>query len=211
MGQERHWAEVVRTWDEKKPETIGSTLPSLPRFRFPGSGRESSPSNTLGTRGTETGSPERLVAWRRLAAQGPMGQEEHWAEVVRTWDKERAGGNDFVEASVKGGGTKNNPAPQEASLVSMIRARRPNSRDRIALTPRHLYLYDFLLDFLVCSWVCYATVDIRAPDWALVQQRGPSVKVKVKPISEFTRPSEYEEGIKSKQYAMPDHSSGRDH
>src|SRR6266581_513446 len=51
-------------------------------------GRGGSPSNTLGTCGAETGSPELLAAWRRRAAQGPMGQERHWAEVVRTWDKE---------------------------------------------------------------------------------------------------------------------------
>ncbi|KAI9444420.1 hypothetical protein BJY52DRAFT_1228863 [Lactarius psammicola] len=77
-------------------------LPPLPRFRFPGTGlqlttgltssiegatcelpngRGGSPSNTLGTRGTETGSPEISAAWRVLAAQGPMGQERRWAEV----------------------------------------------------------------------------------------------------------------------------------
>ncbi|KAI9436523.1 hypothetical protein BJY52DRAFT_1230442 [Lactarius psammicola] len=77
-------------------------LPPLPCFRFPGTGlqlttgltssigegatcelpngRGGSPSNTLGTRGTETGSPELSAAWRVLAAQGPMGQERRWAE-----------------------------------------------------------------------------------------------------------------------------------
>ncbi len=44
-------------------------------------GRGGSPSNTLGTHDTETGSPELSAAWRVLAAQGPMGQERHWAEV----------------------------------------------------------------------------------------------------------------------------------
>src|SRR6266571_5180314 len=44
-------------------------------------GRGGSPSNTLGMRGTETGSPELSAAWRVLAAQGPMGQERCWAEV----------------------------------------------------------------------------------------------------------------------------------
>src|SRR6266571_1921985 len=44
-------------------------------------GRGGSPSNTLGTRGTETGSPELSAAWRVLATQGPMGQERRWAEV----------------------------------------------------------------------------------------------------------------------------------
>ena len=88
-------------------------LPPLPRFRFPGTalqlttgltssigegatcelpnGRGGSPSNTLGTRGTETGSPELSAAWRVLAAQGPMGQERRWAEVVETLDKEGPG------------------------------------------------------------------------------------------------------------------------
>ncbi len=37
--------------------------------------------------GTETGSPELSAAWRVLAAQGPMGQEKHWAEVVETLDR----------------------------------------------------------------------------------------------------------------------------
>ncbi len=46
-------------------------------------GRGGSPSNTLGMHGTETGSPEFLAAWRRLTAQGPMGQERHWAEVMK--------------------------------------------------------------------------------------------------------------------------------
>ncbi len=44
-------------------------------------GRGGSPSNTLGTHGTETGSPELSAAGRVLAAQGPMGQERRWAEV----------------------------------------------------------------------------------------------------------------------------------
>ncbi len=48
-------------------------------------GRGGSPSNTLGTHGTETGSPELLVAWRGACAQGPMGQERRWAEVIETF------------------------------------------------------------------------------------------------------------------------------
>src|SRR6266702_1224626 len=52
-------------------------------------GRGGRSPNTLGTRGAETGSPEFLAAWRRLAAQGPMGQDRHWAEVMKTWDEER--------------------------------------------------------------------------------------------------------------------------
>ncbi|KAH9048622.1 hypothetical protein EDB83DRAFT_2317369 [Lactarius deliciosus] len=47
-------------------------------------GRGGSPSNTLGTRGTETGSSELSAAWRTLAAQGPVGQDRHWAEVMKT-------------------------------------------------------------------------------------------------------------------------------
>ncbi|KAI9444411.1 hypothetical protein BJY52DRAFT_1228854 [Lactarius psammicola] len=104
MGQERRWAEVE----------IWRHTPPLHRFRFPGTGlqlttgltssigegatcelpngRGGSPSNTLGTRGeTETGSPELSAAWRVLAAQGPMGQERRWAEVVETLDKEGPG------------------------------------------------------------------------------------------------------------------------
>ncbi len=42
-------------------------------------------------RGAETGSPEHLAVWRGLAAQGPMGQEKRWAEVVKTQDKEEQG------------------------------------------------------------------------------------------------------------------------
>ena len=48
-------------------------------------GRGGSPSNTLGTRGTETGSPELLATWRGARAQGPMGQERRWAEVIETF------------------------------------------------------------------------------------------------------------------------------
>ncbi len=48
-------------------------------------GRGGSPSNTLGMRSTETGSPELSVAWRVLTAQGPMGQERRWAEVIETF------------------------------------------------------------------------------------------------------------------------------
>src|SRR6266581_9631343 len=44
-------------------------------------GRGGSPSNTLGMRGTETGSPKLSAAWRVLAAQGPVGQERRWVEV----------------------------------------------------------------------------------------------------------------------------------
>jgi hypothetical protein len=70
-------------------------LPPLPRFRFSGAGlqlptrltayktarpascqegRGGNPRN-MGMHGTETGSPELLVSWRGLMAQGPMGQE----------------------------------------------------------------------------------------------------------------------------------------
>jgi len=86
--------------------TMIQYLSPLPRSRFPGTGLQlttgltssigdgaacelpnrqgGSPSNTLGTHGTETGSPEHSAAWRVLAAQGPMGQERHWAEVMNT-------------------------------------------------------------------------------------------------------------------------------
>jgi len=36
---------------------------------------------------TETGSPELSVAWRVLTAQGPMGQEKHWVEVIEPLDR----------------------------------------------------------------------------------------------------------------------------
>ncbi len=50
-------------------------------------GRGGSPLNTLGTRGTETGSPELSAAWRVLADQGPIGQEKRWAEVIEPLDR----------------------------------------------------------------------------------------------------------------------------
>src|SRR6266571_2069652 len=54
-------------------------------------GRGGSPSNTLRTRGTETGSPKLSAAWRVLTAQGPMGQERRWVEVEMRRRKEPDG------------------------------------------------------------------------------------------------------------------------
>jgi hypothetical protein len=87
-------AKDIRTKEERNQGSAHFNLPPLPRFHFLGAGlqlptglttykvawlascqigRGGSPRN-MGTRGIETGSPELLVTWRRLTAQGPMGQ-----------------------------------------------------------------------------------------------------------------------------------------